>query len=147
MIDRLAMAEALLASPADAVIATDCDGVVTYWSRGAVRIFGFSEDETLGQPMDMIVPPGLRERHWTGYRRVMETGASRYGEGDLLSVPALTKDGRRLSIEFSLAMLRNEDGAVTGAVALMRDATRRFTQIRELSRALESLSGRGRFDG
>ena len=38
----------------------------------------------------------------------METGTSRYGHGDLLSVPGLTKDGRRISVEFTIVMLRDD---------------------------------------
>lgn len=139
MIDRLAITDALLASPADAIIATDREGVVAFWSPGAERLFGFSEEETLGRAMDMIVPEALREGHWTGYRRVIETGVSRYGDGDLLAVPALTKDGRRISVEFTIAMLRDDQGCATGMVAILRDVTARFEKTRQLERALEVL--------
>jgi PAS domain S-box-containing protein len=65
----------------------------------------------------------------------METGISRYGDGDLLSVPGLTRDGRRISVEFTIVMLRDENG-VTGTVAVMRDVTKRFEEVRELRRKL-----------
>lgn len=136
MIDRLAVADAILSSASDAVIAADRSGVVVFWNEGASRIFGYSSDETLGRSMDMIVPDQLRERHWAGYRQVMETGRSRYGEGDVLSAPALTRDGRRISIEFTIAMLRGRDGAAAGTVAVIRDVTKRFEHARELKRAL-----------
>lgn len=77
-------------------------------------MFGFSAGETAGQSLDLIVPENLRARHWSGYRRVMETSVSRYGHGDLLSVPGLTKDGRRISVEFTIVMLRNEAQEITG---------------------------------
>ena len=66
----------------------------------------------------------------------METGTSRYGLGDLLSVPGLTKDGRRISVEFTVVMLRNAQQEITGIVAVMRDVTRRFDEVRELRRRL-----------
>jgi hypothetical protein len=52
--------------------------------------------------LDLIIPERFRARHWEGYRTVMSTGATRYGR-ELLAVPAVRKDGRRISIEFSLA--------------------------------------------
>jgi signal transduction histidine kinase len=66
----------------------------------------------------------------------METGTSRYGLGDLLSVPGLTKDGRCISVEFTVVMLRNAQQEITGIVAVMRDVTRRFEEVRELRRRL-----------
>ena len=91
-----------------------------------------------GQSLDLIIPENLRARHWAGYRHTMETGTSRYGHGDLLSVPGLTKDGRRVSVEFTIVMLRNEQQQVTGTVAVMRDVTKRFEEVRELRRQLAS---------
>jgi PAS domain S-box-containing protein len=66
----------------------------------------------------------------------MATGTSRYGAGDLLSVPALTKDGRRISVEFTIVMLYDEAKQVTGTVAVLRDVTKHFTEVRELKRKL-----------
>ena len=61
---------------------------------------------------------------------------SRYGHGDLLSVPGLTKDGRRISVEFTIVLLRNAQQEVAGTVAVMRDVTKRFEELRELKRRL-----------
>ena len=130
------LGDALLDSASDAVVATDHAGVVTFWNPGAERIFGFTAGESVGQPLDLIIPENLRARHWSGFRHTMETGTSRYGHGDLLSVPGLTKDGRRISVEFTIVLLRNEAQAVTGTVAVMRDATKRFEELRELKRRL-----------
>lgn len=58
------LADALLASASDAIIATDRDGAVTFWNPGAERIFGFSSDEAMRQPLDFIIPENLRARHW-----------------------------------------------------------------------------------
>src|SRR6185312_12985894 len=133
MHDRLS--EALLTSPSDAIVATDRDGRIVFWNPGAERIFGFAEREAVGQSLDLIIPENLRARHWEGFRHVMETGTSRYGHGDLLSVPGLTRDGRRISVEFTIAMLRDGE-RVTGTVAVMRDVTKRFEEVRELKRRL-----------
>jgi PAS domain S-box-containing protein len=123
---------ALLRSMSDAIIASDREGRITFWNPGAERIFGFSPGEAIGQSLDLIVPERLRERHWTGYTEVMRTGESRYGHGDLLSVPALRKDGARLSIEFTIVPLKDDAGAMTGMAAILRDVTTRFEELRAL---------------
>jgi PAS domain S-box-containing protein len=123
---------AVLHSMSDAIVASDRDGRITFWNPGAERIFGFSRSEAIGQSLDLIIPERLRERHWSGYTEVMRTGESRYGHGDLLSVPALRRDGTRLSIEFTIVPLKDEAGAMTGMAAILRDVTARFDEMRAL---------------
>ena len=130
------LGDALLNSASDAIVATNRDGHIMFWNPGAERIFGFTAAESAGQSLDLIIPENLRARHWAGFRHTMETGTSRYGQGDLLSVPGLTKDGRRISVEFTIVLLRNAQQEVTGTVAVMRDVTRRFEEVRELKRQL-----------
>jgi len=137
------LAEALLQSASDAIVATDREGRITFWNPGAARIFGFAADQAIGQSLDLIIPENLRARHWAGFRHVMETGVSRYGEGDLLAVPGLTSDGRRISIEFTIAILRDQAGKLAGTVAVMRDVTRRFEELRELKRRLAEVRPSG----
>ena len=130
------LGDALLNSASDAIVATDSEGRITFWNPGAERIFGFTAAEAAGQSLDLIIPQNLQARHWEGFRRTMETGISRYGHGDLLSVPGLTKDGRRISVEFTIVLLRDAGQAVSGTVAVMRDVTKRFEEVRELRRRL-----------
>jgi PAS domain S-box-containing protein len=130
------LGEALLHSAADAIIATDRDGRITFWNPGAERIFGFTAADAVGRSLDLIIPENLRARHWAGFRHTMATGTSRYGHGDLLSVPGLTKEGARISVEFTIVLLRDGMRAVTGTVAVMRDVTKRFEEVRELKRRL-----------
>jgi PAS domain S-box-containing protein len=66
----------------------------------------------------------------------VETGKSRYGEGDLLSVPALHKNGSTISVEFTVIPLRDESGKMIGMAAIMRDVTKRFEETRALKRKL-----------
>jgi PAS domain S-box-containing protein len=126
------LGDALLQSMSDAIISSDSDGRITFWNPGAERIFGFSRSEAIGQSLDLIIPERLRARHWEGYTDVMRTGESRYGHGDLLSVPALRKDGTRLSIEFTIVPLKDVAGAMAGMVAILRDVTARFEELRAL---------------
>jgi PAS domain S-box-containing protein len=126
------IAQALLASRADAIVATDRDGIIRHWNKGAERIFGHSAAEAVGKSLDLIIPENLRARHWEGYRHVMQTGRSRYGEGDLLAVPGLRKDGTRVSLEFTVAMIRDEAGEMVGVAAMLRDVTARFEEMKSL---------------
>jgi PAS domain S-box-containing protein len=135
------LVDALLRSASDAIVATDRDGRITFWNPGAERIFGFTADEAVGQSLDIIIPENLRARHWSGFRHTVATGTSRYGHGDLLSVPGLTKDGRKISVEFTIVMLRDAMQTVTGTLAVMRDVTKRFEEVRELKRRLAGASG------
>jgi PAS domain S-box-containing protein len=133
--DRM-VAEAILSSSGDAVVATDREGVIRLWSPGAERIFGHSSEAALGQSLDLIIPERLRARHWDGYRHVMETGESRYNHGDLLSVPSIRNDGKRISVEFTIVPLKNEAGRIDGIAAVMRDVTASFEEAKELRRKL-----------
>jgi PAS domain S-box-containing protein len=129
--DRI-VADAILAASADAVIASDSNGIIRVWNPGAERIFGYAESEAVGQSLDIITPERLRARHWDGYRRTMATGQSRYGEGALLSVPGIRKDGQQISLEFTIVPLHDGKGAMTGVVAVMRDVTARFAEMKAL---------------
>jgi PAS domain S-box-containing protein len=130
---------AILQSSSEAIMASDVDGKIMFWNPGATRIFGFDATEAFGQSLDLIIPEKLRARHWQGYRHVMATGHSRYSEGDLLSVPALTKDGRRISVEFTIAILRDDQGNMIGMASVMRDSTARFEEMKSLRRRIAEL--------
>jgi PAS domain S-box-containing protein len=127
----------LIAGAGDAIIVSDAGGSITLWNPAAERVFGFTEEEALGQSLDLIIPLRQRQRHWDGYQKTMETGITKYG-ADVLRVPALHKDGRTLSIAFTVSML-STDGKVTGIAAIVRDETRRFAAERELRKRLTEL--------
>ena len=129
-------AEHLIANTSDAVVYADSDGTIRVWNPGAARIFGFTEAEALGRSLDIIIPANLRERHWHGYQATMETGQSRYADGQLLSMPAIRKDGTRISIEFTIVPFADATGRMIGIAAIMRDITTRFEELRALRREL-----------
>ncbi|HEX5957383.1 MAG TPA: PAS domain-containing protein [Hyphomicrobiaceae bacterium] len=134
------LAAAILTTQADAILATDRNGVITFWNPGAVRIFGFTPDDAIGASLDVIIPERLRRRHWQGWQHVIATGATRYGAGDVLAVPALTKDGRQISVEFTILLLHGPDCKIDGMAAILRDVTARFEETRQLRRELAKLS-------
>ena len=129
------LAKRILDGSPDAVICADGAGSIHYWNSGAQDLFGFTAEEMAGQTMDAIIPENLRARHWEGYERVVGHGEpSRYGRGELLKVPALHKDGHRVSIEFTLQILEEGSGRI--AVATLRDASEAFQEMRDLRRQL-----------
>src|SRR5512133_1867927 len=127
----------------DAIVLGDAKGIIRLWNAGAESIFGFPAAEAIGQSMDLIIPERLRGRHWDGYHRVMATGKTRYGSGDLLAVPAITKDGRTISIEFTIQMLKGAGGEILGPVATIREVTKRSQREKEMARRIKELEARG----
>jgi PAS domain S-box-containing protein len=121
----------------DALLISDREGVIRYWNRGAEQMFQHSSAEAVGQSLDLIIPENLRDRHWDGYHRVMASGETKYKTG-LLSSPGVRKDGIRLSLEFSMVLLRDEDGAMTGCAAVMRDVTERWQREKEMKERLKA---------
>jgi len=132
----------LVHAMADAVIVCDPEGTIVYWNAAARRVFGWDRDTALGQSLDLIIPDKQRRAHWDGYRRVMATGQTRYGE-DLLRVPALHADGRRRSIAFTVSLLKDAEGTVTGIAAVVRDESERWAQERAMRAELGELRALG----
>jgi PAS domain S-box-containing protein len=122
----------------DAVVVCDAAGAIIVWNDAAVRMFGFTRDDALGQSLDLIIPERQRQRHWDGYNKSMATGETRYGS-DVLRVPALHKDGRTLSIAFTVAMLYDDAHKVTAIVAIVRDETVRWGEERQMRVRLAQL--------
>jgi PAS domain S-box-containing protein len=71
----------------------------------------------------------------------MATGVTSYGRR-LLAVPAIRKDGQRISIEFSIALLHDENGSLIGPAAVIRDVTARWNEQNELRKRLAELESR-----
>jgi len=124
-----------------AIIFGDREGIVRLWNAGAEAMFGWSADEALGKSMDMIIPEKHRARHWEGYFHVMETGLTKYGQ-NVLAVPALTKDGRRISVEFNIALLKAADGRILGAAASIQDVSARWERDKALRSRLAELEAK-----
>jgi PAS domain S-box-containing protein len=119
----------------DATIYADSGGLIRFWNHGAERIFGYSAKEATGRSLDLIMPENLRARHWTAYGETMRTGKTRYGDGDVLSVPALAKGGRLIAIEFTIFPYRDTDGSLLGVGAILRDVTKRCEEVEALRKA------------
>jgi len=135
--------EALARGAGDAIVVADAEGRILFWNAAAERIFGFSADEALGASLDLIIPARYRERHWSGFRAVMQTGVTRYG-AEVLRVPAVHKDRRSLSIAFTVCLLPGADGKPAAIAAFVRDDTARWQEERELRRRVAELERKRR---
>ena len=124
----------------DAIIVVDAHEKIVLWNAAATRIFGYSEDEALGNSLDLIIPERHRQRHNEGCRKSMDTGITRYGTS-LLKVPALHQSGNMLSIAFTVGMLFDENQKVNGIAAVIRDETERFAEERALKKRISELEG------
>lgn len=133
----------LVTELADAVVLADADGRITFWNEAATRVFGFSAAETLGRSLDVIIPERFRERHWSGYHKVMASGLTEYGDR-LLEVPALHRDGLRLSIAFTVTLLRRPGARRPFAIAaVVRDDTQGWEERRHLRAEIAELRSTG----
>ena len=115
---------------ADALIYADREGIIRRWNRGATRVFGFSAEEAIGQSLDLIIPERLRAAHWAGYRAAIESAGLK-----LDGRPTLTrgehKEGGKLYVEMSFALVIGPGEGVLGSVAMARDVTARVQKERE----------------
>ena len=132
------LGERLVAGMPDGLVLADATGVIRLWNDGAERIFGFARSEAIGRSLDIIIPENLRARHWAGFHQTMRTGRTKYGAGDLLSVPATRKDGQRISVQFSILPLARPDGGLEGIAAIMRDVSAEYEARKKLQSDLEA---------
>ena len=125
---------AIVDSSDDAIISKSLTGVITSWNRGAARIFGYTAEEAVGQPILMLIPAdrveeephilgrikqGLRVEHFETIRR--------------------RKDGKLLNISVTISPVRNAEGTIIGASKIARDITERLAVERALADAQKQL--------
>jgi PAS domain S-box-containing protein len=135
-LDRL-----LISQAPDAVIFADLDGIVREWNPAAERIFGYTSVEAVGQSLDLIVPERFREAHWTGYKRALAAGETKYS-GQALPTRSVRKDGTTIYVELTFAVIHEPHGQVIGALAHARDITERWAREREQRQRAQDLERR-----
>ncbi|MGC1562521.1 MAG: PAS domain S-box protein, partial [Bradyrhizobium sp.] len=94
----------------------------------AAALFGFEKDEAIGQSLDLIIPPHLRNAHWAGFEAAVESGRLKLGGKPTLT-RAMHKSGRRVYVEMSFALVRSAEGVI-GSVAVARDVIERIERER-----------------
>ena len=111
----------------DAFVCSDADSRIILWNRAAEAMFGWSAEEAIGQPLDMIIPDRHRDGHHAGVARVRARGPVKL-VGKTVEVPASCKAGHEIPIELSLAMWPGEGAeadAPGGFAAIIRDISAR----------------------
>ena len=130
--------ETLVSQAPDAMIFADRDGTIRVWNGSAEAIFGYSADEVIGGSLDVIIPERLRDAHWQGFRKAIDTGQPKY-LGKVLTTRAVHKDGSKVYVDLSFALVRDQAGDVTGSLAIARDCTVRYESDRALRARVSEL--------
>jgi diguanylate cyclase (GGDEF)-like protein/PAS domain S-box-containing protein len=112
--------EALVQSSDDAIIGKNLHGIINTWNAGARAIFGYSEDEIVGRPMQTLIPP---ERH--DEERLFLRRLARGEKIDHFETVRLHKDGRQIDVSVTISPIRDQHGKVIGASKIARDITAR----------------------
>jgi PAS domain S-box-containing protein len=126
--------EAVVGSTSDAVVTADAAGLVITWNPAAEKVFGYSEDEVLGQALTLLMPEQFRASHDAGIERVVRTGETKV-MGQALPLTGLHKDGHEFPIELSLATwIMDGDRYFSG---IIRDVSEREKLVDELTQSEE----------
>lgn len=132
------LCRSIVQNTADAVIFADREGRIRLWNRGAELIFGHAAAEALGQSLDIIIPERLRDAHWQAFDRSLETGEMKYVDR-VLTTRSMHRDGRKLYVDLSFGLVRDEDGSVAGAFAIGRDCTERYLSNAAMKARIQAL--------
>src|SRR5215217_5097075 len=131
----------------DAVIVADAETQrIVLWNRAAAKMFGYSVSEALQLRVEALVPEPLKDAHRAGITRYARKGHGPYIDSDApLDLPAVTKNGKEISVEMSLSPISPvdevDDGEARFVLAVIRDVTERKraeVAIRQLNKNLES---------
>jgi PAS domain S-box-containing protein len=110
----------IVESSDDAILSKDLDGIIRTWNKGAERLFGYMADETIGQPVTMLIPPERRDEEPGILERL------RRGERiDHYETVRRRKDGSLIDISLTVSPIKNAAGRVVGASKIARDITER----------------------
>lgn len=129
--------ETIVLHTSEAVIFADRGGAIRVWNPGAETLFGHSAAEVIGQSLDLIIPERLRRAHWNGFEGAVSTGDTKYA-GRVLITRAVHKNGSTLYVGLSFGLVKDRDGAVTGAFAMAGIAPSRIAWKRIFARAWRS---------
>ncbi len=109
---------------ADAMIFATIDGKIAGWNKASSILFGFAAEEALGEFLDIIIPPHLRNAHWTGFDAAVKARQLKLNGKPTLT-RATHKSGQKLYVEMSFALVQSGD-QVVGSVAVIRDMTEKI---------------------
>ncbi|QXU42700.1 PAS domain S-box protein [Pedobacter sp. D749] len=132
--EKQSMLAAIIESSEDAIISKTLDGIITTWNKGAEHIFGYSEDEAVGQPITILLPADRLSEEEVIIENI------RRGEkvGHIQTIRK-TKDGRLLNISLTVSPIKNRDGVVIGASKVARNITSQKESEKLIAKHMERL--------
>lgn len=133
--------ENLIETAQDAIVCIGEDGRVKVWNHSAEKIFGYSRNEIMGQPITTIIPERYRKKHLEGLKRFLQTDQTRI-IGKKIEASGKTKEGKEIPIELSLSFQKtgNERYSFTGIIRDITFEKEAKRQLIEKSNELENYS-------
>jgi PAS domain S-box-containing protein len=117
--DQLFLAS-IVSSADDAIISKDLDGIVTSWNRAAERMFGYTAEEMIGQPIQKLIPPEHIDEEPQILERIRRGEKIEHYESE-----RRRKDGRNICVSLTISPVKDRLGRVIGASKIARDTTER----------------------
>jgi len=115
----LQLLAAIVESSDDAIVSKDLNGIVTTWNKSAEHMFGYTQEEIVGKPITLIIPPELQDEEPQIVARI------RAGERiEHFETARLHKNGERIPISLTISPIKDGHGAIVGAAKIARDLTR-----------------------
>lgn len=128
---------AIVESSDDAIVSETLDGVITSWNAAAARLFGYTHDEMIGEPVGRIIPPDLEDEEHGLLDRIRR--GDRIAHYETVRV---NKGGQRIPVSLSMSPVRHREGQIVAAAKILRDITaqkRTEQALRDEAKALETL--------
>ncbi len=119
-LDKATLLAALVESAQDAIVAKTLDGRITFWNRGAERLFGFAAAEMIGEKIRLLVPPD-RWHEEDEFLASLRAG-NRIEHYETVRVRS---DGKPIDVSLSVSPIKSADGTIVGGATIARDITAR----------------------
>jgi PAS domain S-box-containing protein len=135
---RLRYLASIIESSDDAIVSKNLDGIITSWNKGAERVFGYSAEEAIGQPVTIVIPEERQSEEHDIFTRI------RRGERiHQFETVRRRKNGSLIAISLTVSPVKNAEGKIVGVSKVVRDITeqkRSQEQIATLAREVEHRS-------
>jgi PAS domain S-box-containing protein len=135
---QLRFLASIVQSSDDAIVSKNLDGIITSWNKGAERVFGYTAEEAVGQPITIVIPQDRHDQERTILTRI------RRGERiEHFQTVRQRKHGSMIWVSLTISPVRNAEGKIVGASKIARDITeqkRTSDQITTLAREAEHRS-------